>query len=102
MRRKLPIPYEETTILSLQNMSNGTKFQLISQIKSVDKNTISITDGNEEFTFEVDQKMLFDLKADEIVNIFGVKIETDYDIIRIIRSNLDWNLYKNTREIESK
>jgi hypothetical protein len=98
MRRKLPIPYEETTILSLQNMSNGTKFQLISQIKSVDKNTISITDGNEEFTFEVDQKMLFDLKADEIVNIFGVKIETDYDIIRIIRSNLDWNLYKKTRE----
>lgn len=102
MRRKLPIPYEETTILSLHNMANGTKFQLISQINGIEQNTISITDGHEKFSFNVDQELLFDLQTDEIVNIFGVKTDAEFEIIRIIRSNLDWSLYKKTKEIESK
>lgn len=102
MRRKFPIPYSETTILSLQNIAADTKFQIIAKVKSFDQTEITITDDHEDLELNIEGEELPDLEIGEVVIVFGEKSDSGIVKERIIRSNLDWALYQKTRELELK
>ncbi|MFX0084531.1 MAG: hypothetical protein ACFFAU_02560 [Candidatus Hodarchaeota archaeon] len=102
MRRRTSIPYGEVTLLSLHNMATGTKFQLISRIKAIKQNIISLTDNSEDLDVIVEDEELSDFNMGQLVIIFGEKTEDGFKTIKIIKSNLDWDLYCRTRELESR
>jgi hypothetical protein len=102
MRRQTSIPYEETTLLSLHNMATGTKFQLISRIKAIKQNVISLTDNNEDLDLMVENEELSDLNIGQLIVVFGEKTDTGFTTVKIVKSNLDWDLYRRTRELESR
>ncbi len=102
MRRKSSIPYEETTLLSLSNTTVDTKFQLVAKVKNVDQMKITVTDDNEDLEITIEGEELPDLKAGDSIIIFGEKSDSEIKKERIIKLNLDWDLYKQTREIELK
>ena len=102
MRRKFSIPYGETTILSLQNVTADTKFQIIAKVKSFNQTKITITDGHEDLELNIEGEELPDLEIGEVVIVFGEKSDSGIVKEHIIRSNLDWGLYQKTRELESK
>ncbi len=102
MRRRTSIPYSEVTLLSLHNMATGTKFQVISRIKAIKQNIISLTDNNEDLDIMVENEKLSDFNIGQLIIIFGEKTDDGFKTIKIIKSNLDWDLYCRTRELESK
>ncbi|MFX0122262.1 MAG: hypothetical protein ACFFAE_01380 [Candidatus Hodarchaeota archaeon] len=102
MRRKSSIPYGETTILSLQNITTDTKFQLIAKVKNINQNKITITDDHENLELNIEGEELSDLKPGDIVVVFGKKSDSGINKEQIIKSNLDWGLYQRTRELESR
>lgn len=102
MRRKSLIPYEETTLLSLSNTTVDTKFQLVAKVKNVDQMKITVTDDNEDLEITIEGEELPDLKAGDSIIIFGEKSDSEIKKERIIKLNLDWDLYTQTREIELK
>ena len=102
MRRKSTIPFEETSLLSLQNMTSGTKFQLVTRINDKKQNTVSLTDDHDELEVVIENNDLSGLEVGETIIIFGEKTDSSFIPIKIIKSNLDWGLYCKTRELESR
>lgn len=100
MRRKSSLPYGETTIMSLLNISSGTKFQLIAKVKNVTQTKILVTDDFEDFELNIKGLEHPDLEVGEIIIIFGEKLDSEIRNERLLKLNLDWDLYKKTREIE--
>lgn len=102
MRRKASIPYGETTILSLLNMTAGNKFQLIAKIKDISSRKVTIHDDHEEIDFIISKDEVSDLKVGDVIFLFGKKDETGIQKDCIIKSSLDWDLYLKTRDLESR
>lgn len=102
MRRKSSIPYSETTILSLLNMTTDTKFQVIAKVKQVNENKILITDNHEDLELSLKGEELPHLDVGETVIVFGEKIDSEIKKERILTLKLDWDLYLKTQEIESR
>ena len=102
VRRKSIIPYGEVSILSLGNLTPGTKFQLYAKVKSVSESLINISDDYEEFEFKFHPEMPNDLSSDEVILLFGHKADSEIVIEKILKTNLDWELYRKTRELESQ
>ena len=102
MRRKSLIPYQETTILSINNFSPGTKFLLIAKVKDVIQEKITVTDDHEDLEFIIDEEELSDITVGKTVVVFGEKSDSAIKKERIIGLNLDWDLYLKTREFELK
>lgn len=100
MRRKSPIPYGETTILSLLNIASGTKFQLITKVKNANQSKVTVTDDNEDLEIEIEEEELSDLEVGETIIVFGEKLDSGIKKEHIIKLNLDWDLYWKTREFE--
>ena len=102
MRRKSSMPYGETTILSLQNITADTKFQIIAKVKDINQTKITVTDDREDLEIYIEGEELSDLEIGEIIIIFGKKSTSGITKEHIIKSNLDWDLYQKTRALESK
>ena len=102
MKRKSSMPYGETTILSLQNITADTKFQIIAKVKDINPPKIIITDDREDLEFNIEGEELPDLEIGETIIIFGEKSVSGIIKEHIIKSNLDWGLYQKTRALESK
>jgi len=102
MRRKSSIPYGEITILSLQNMTVDTKFQIIAKVKHINQTKITITDDCDDLEIYIEGEELPDLEIGEIIIVFGKKSASGIIKEHIIKSNLDWDLYQKTRALESK
>ncbi|MFX0173019.1 MAG: hypothetical protein ACFE9L_13990 [Candidatus Hodarchaeota archaeon] len=102
MRRKLSIPYSETTILSLLNMSSDTKFQFIAKVKDVNESKITVTDNLEELELSIEGEKISNLNVGETVIVFGEKKDSKINKEQIIKLNIDWDLYLKTQEIESR
>ncbi len=102
MRRKSSMPYGETTILSLQNITDDTKFQIIAKVKNINQRKITITDDREDLELNIEGEELPDLEIGEIIIVFGKKSASGIIKEHIIRSNLDWDLYQETRALELK
>ena len=100
MRRKSLIPFGETTILSLLSTTAGIKFQLIAKVKNTNQSKIIITDDHEDLELETEGEELSDLKVGETVIVFGEKLDSGIKKEHILRLNLDWELYRKTRELE--
>ena len=102
MRRKATVPYGETSILSLANITAGTKFQFIAKIIDISQTVITVSDDHEKMDFTVSEEELADLDVGEIIIVFGEKTETGIQKDQILKLNLDWGLYVKTRDLESK
>ncbi|MFX1286151.1 MAG: hypothetical protein ACFFB5_21080 [Promethearchaeota archaeon] len=102
MRRKSSIPYEETTVLSLLSLTADIKFQLIAKVKSVDQKKIIVTDDHEDLEIPLEEEEMIDFKAGDTITIFGEKLDSKIKREHIIKLNLNWDLYQQTREIELK
>jgi len=102
MRRKSTIPYEETSLLSLQNMTSGSKFQLVTKIIDKKQNIVSLTDDHDKLEVVIENNDLSGLEVGETIIIFGEKTDSSFIPIKIIKSNIDWGLYCKTRELESR
>jgi hypothetical protein len=102
MRRKLSIPYSETTILSLLNMSSDTKFQFIAKVKDVNESKITVTDNHEELELSIEEENITNLNVGETIIVFGEKKGSKINKEQIIKLNIDWDLYLKTQEIESR
>ena len=102
MKRKSFIYFGETTILSLSNLTTGTKFQVVAQIKDIDLPRITITDDYDDLEISIEGEKLSGLEVGETVIFFGEKIESGVKKERILTLNCDWNLYQKTRELESR
>lgn len=100
MRRKSLIPFGETTILSLLSTTAGIKFQSIAKVKNTNQSKIIITDDHEDLELETEGEELSDLKVGETVIVFGEKLDSGIKKEHILRLNLDWELYRKTRELE--
>ncbi|NHJ00579.1 MAG: hypothetical protein EAX86_00475 [Candidatus Heimdallarchaeota archaeon] len=96
------MPYGEVTILSLANLTSGTKFQLYGKVKSVGSDSILVSDEFAEFKFTLTPDILIETFPEEMVLIFGYKVDSGVQIERILKTNIDWELYKKTRELESR
>ncbi|MFX0185936.1 MAG: hypothetical protein ACFE95_22860 [Candidatus Hodarchaeota archaeon] len=102
MRRKSLIPYSETTILSLLNMTTDIKFQVIAKVKLVSENKILISDNHEDLELSIEGEELPHLDIGETIIVFGEKKDSEIKKERILRLKLDWDLYLKTQEIESR
>lgn len=102
MRRRTEISYGETTILSLQNITIGSKVQIIANVKTVDQSNITVTDGLEDLEIGIEGEELSNLRVGETVIIFGKKHDTGLEIDHIKTLNLDWNLYQKMWKLESR
>ncbi|MHA2243456.1 MAG: hypothetical protein ACXADY_00655 [Candidatus Hodarchaeales archaeon] len=100
MRRKSSIPYGETTILSLLNITSGTKFQLFAKVKKANQAKVTITDDNEDLEIEIEEEELSDFEVGDTIIVFGEKLDSGIKKEHIIKLNLDWDLYLKTRELE--
>ncbi len=100
MRRRSSLPYGETTIMSLLNIPSGTKFQLIAKVKNVTQTKILVSDDFEDLELNIEGLEHPDLEAGEIIILFGEKLDSEIRNDRLLKLNLDWDLYKKTREIE--
>jgi hypothetical protein len=100
MRRKSSVPYGETTIMALLNMPSGTKFQLIAKVKNVSGTKILVTDDYEDLELNIEGSELPDLEIGETILIFGEKSDSEIRNDQLLKLNLEWDLYKNTRKIE--
>ena len=102
MRRKSSMPYGETTILSLQNITAETKFQIIAKVKEINQMKIIITDDREDLEIYIEGEEISDLEIGETLIVFGKKSASGIIKEHIVRSNLDWDLYQKTRALESR
>ncbi len=102
MRRKSLINYGETTLLSLSNLTAGTKFQVVAQVKDIDPPRITINDNYDNLELSIEEETLSGLEVGETVILFGEKIESGVKKERILAVNFDWSLYQKTRELESR
>ncbi|MFW9856098.1 MAG: hypothetical protein ACFFFG_13670 [Candidatus Thorarchaeota archaeon] len=101
MRRKTLVPYGETTILALKNIASDMDFQLVAKIKEIREGVLLLTDDHEEIYISVEGIELPNLEVGNIVIAFGKKTSSGILGSQILRSNLDWKLYGETRELES-
>jgi hypothetical protein len=101
MRRKILVPYGETTILALKNMSSDTDFQFVAKITEIQEGNLLLADDHDNIDISVEGIGLPDLEVDNTVIVFGKKENSEIIVSQILKSNLDWGLYVKTRELES-
>ncbi|UCE14277.1 MAG: hypothetical protein JSV04_03645 [Candidatus Heimdallarchaeota archaeon] len=102
MRRRTEISYGETTILSLQNITAGSRVQIIAYVKIIDQSNITVTDGLEDLEIEIEGEELPNLRVGETIIAFGEKTDSGIEIDHIQKLNLDWYLYQKMWEFESR
>ncbi|MFX0050868.1 MAG: hypothetical protein ACFFAJ_03380 [Candidatus Hodarchaeota archaeon] len=102
MRRKLTIPYSETTIMVLVNLTSDTKFLFIAKVKDINESKITVTDNLEELELSIEGEILSNLDVGETIIVFGEKKDSIIRKEHIMKLNIDWNLYFKTQEIESR
>ena len=95
------MPYGEVSILNLANLTSGTKFQLYAKVKSVSDSNIIISDDYEDFQFDLTTEMSINLVVDEVILIFGHIHDSGIQIDKVLKTNIDWKLYRKTRQLES-
>ena len=100
MKRISQIPFEEVSILSLANISLGTKFQLFGKVNELTSNNLLLSDEINEFTFSIEAIDLSSIKTGDVVLVFGEKEEAGIKLVKVIKMNLDWALLVKTRNLE--
>jgi hypothetical protein len=100
MKRISQVPYEEVSILSLPNITPGTKFQLFAKIKEFNDNNLLLTDEINDFSFSFETVDFPNIEIGDLVLVFGRKEEDDIELVKIIKMNLDWTLFTKTRNLE--
>jgi hypothetical protein len=100
MKRISQIPFEEISILSLANVTPGTKFQLFGKVKELKDDSLLLSDEINEFSLAFETKDLLNVKTGDVVLVFGKKEETSIKLVKIIKMNLDWALLAKTRNLE--
>jgi hypothetical protein len=93
-------PYEEITILSLDNLTSERKFQLFCKIKEKEDAYITISDEKAEYKFTSEGVDLEDINIGDIALIFGRKEDTSIKLEKLIKLNLDWFLLMKAKTIE--
>ncbi|MHA2223690.1 MAG: hypothetical protein ACXAC8_00555 [Candidatus Hodarchaeales archaeon] len=100
MRRKSLIPYGETSILSLSNMTYGTKFQFTAKVRKINQMKIVIADDHDELEIDIDEEVPSDLKIGETIIVFGEKLKSGFKKEKIVKLRIEWDLYTRTRDLE--
>ena len=100
MKRDSQIPYEEISLLSLASISSETKFQVLSKVKDQSQDYLLLSDDTSEFSFSTTDFECPDLEIGDVVMVFGQKKESDIELDKIIKMNLDWSLLIKTRNVE--
>lgn len=100
MKRKSLMPYGETTLLSLTNLTTETKFRCLVKLNKINKGTIQVTDDHGELEIEIDN--INDFNEGDIAILFGEIQESRIKINKLLKTNLDWELYFKMKEEVSK
>jgi len=87
--------------MALLNMTSDTKFQFIAKIVEINEEQIKVSDGSEDINLYSIHEKLVDLDIGDTVIVFGEKINSKIKEDRILRINLEWDLFQKTREFES-
>ena len=102
MKRKSLMPFGETTLLSLTNLTTDTKFRCLVKLKEIEKEKIQVTDDHGELEIEIDINNIKDFNEGDIAILFGEIQESRIKIIKLLKTNLDWELYFKMKEEVSK
>ncbi|MHA1214581.1 MAG: hypothetical protein ACTSPG_04750 [Candidatus Hodarchaeales archaeon] len=102
MKRKSRMPYGETSLLSLRNLTPGTKFQCIVRLKNISEGKVLLSDNHEEIEISWEESEGLKNKLDKVMLLFGRIDESGLIPEKLLETNLDWELYHRVREIESR
>ncbi|MHA1972206.1 MAG: hypothetical protein ACTSW1_04385 [Candidatus Hodarchaeales archaeon] len=102
MKRKSRMPYGETSLLSLRNLTPGTKFQCIVRLKRITEEKVLLSDEHEEIEIPWEKSEELQGKEEKVLLLFGKVDESGIIPEKILETNLDWDLYNKVREFESR
>lgn len=102
MKRKSNMPYGETTLLSLTSLTTDTKFRCLVRIIEITIEMIRITDNHEELEIEIRNDDVKDFEEGDIAFLFGEIQESGIKVKKLLKTNLDWDLYYKMKEEVSK
>jgi hypothetical protein len=88
--------------MALLNMATDTKFQFIAKVIEISEKHVNVTDGSEEISILLMHEDHVNLKAGDIVIVFGEKVNSKIQEDHILKLDLDWDLFKKTQEYESR
>jgi len=96
------MPYGETTLLSLTNLTTDTKFRCLVKLIEFKNGIARITDDHEELKIEIGAELIKNFNEGDIIFLFGEIQESGIKINKILKTNLDWELYYKMKEEVSK